>query len=626
MPLPCRLLLLLSLLSTAPAALHAQKPDSLRQLDPVAIEAYRLKALAAGQRQEPLAPALLDRFASATLGELLAGAGYAFVRAYSPGGLASPALRGSGAAHTAVLWNGFNLQSPLNGQADLTLFPVWLLGEATLLHGGLGAQIGSGALGGAIVLQTPHAPGPGLRIRALAGAESPGNWQSGLSLQLRHGARSAHTSWIRQQAANRFAYEPPGGARTRQTGAAWQQQGFLHSERWQLGRRQHLQLHLWHQDALRQLPPRARQTDRALRLLAAWTWSGTRSEYTLRAARLHESLRYTDSLLALDELSGGVSWLAEAEALHRIGRRHRIHGGIQASRIRAQADGYGSQAFAQGRLAAFASWQAAWERCTGTLSLRQEQAGGRLLPPMPSLGLTAQLRPGLALRAGAGRMYRLPTFNDRYWRPGGNPDLQSETGWSQELGADLSAASGRWAASAALTAFSSRIDRWIVWLPGSGYWSPANARRVWARGIESQAQAQMQAGKTLLLASLRYAFTRSTHQLALRDGDESLGKQLIYTPAHQAALSAALRRGPWALECLHTWTGRRYTTTDHAGSLPGFLLGGAAASYRLQAGRQLLEIQLRTENLWNVRYQVVAGRPMPLRYLGASLRWEWNRT
>jgi outer membrane receptor protein involved in Fe transport len=88
----------------------------------------------------------------------------------------------------------------------------------------------------------------------------------------------------------------------------------------------------------------------------------------------------------------------------------------------------------------------------------------------------------------------------------------------------------------------------------------------------------------------------------------------------------SLRRGPWALECLHTWTGRRYTTSDNAGSLPGFLLGGCAGSYQLRAGRQLLELQLRADNLWNARYQVIAGRPMPLRYFGASARWEWNRT
>ena len=57
----------------------------------------------------------------------------------------------------------------------------------------------------------------------------------------------------------------------------------------------------------------------------------------------------------------------------------------------------------------------------------------------PRLGLNLRLLQGstLHLKASAGRSFRVPTFNDRFWQPGGKPDLNPERGWTYDLGLRL---------------------------------------------------------------------------------------------------------------------------------------------------------------------------------------------
>ncbi|MBA3901877.1 MAG: Plug domain-containing protein, partial [Bacteroidetes bacterium] len=56
-----------------------------------------------------------------SLDELLSNQSRVGIKSYGAGGLATSSIRGAGSAHTAVLWNGFNLQSPTHGLVDLSL-------------------------------------------------------------------------------------------------------------------------------------------------------------------------------------------------------------------------------------------------------------------------------------------------------------------------------------------------------------------------------------------------------------------------------------------------------------------------------------------------------------------------
>src|SRR5688572_23985310 len=100
-------------------------PDSATVLDEVVIERQRIEDLALGHFSLKLDSTTTSRAASGSAADLLRKFGYGHLRSYGQGGLSTLSLRGAGAGHSSVLWNGLPLQSPLNGQLDLSQVPAF---------------------------------------------------------------------------------------------------------------------------------------------------------------------------------------------------------------------------------------------------------------------------------------------------------------------------------------------------------------------------------------------------------------------------------------------------------------------------------------------------------------------
>jgi iron complex outermembrane receptor protein len=241
------------------------------------------------------------------------------------------------------------------------------------------------------------------------------------------------------------------------------------------------------------------------------------------------------------------------------------------------------------------------------------------VPFVPSLSVRARLLPWLQLHGQAGRTFRLPTFNDRYWSPGGQPGLRPEQGWHQELGLRGEWQQGDWQGQLHLSAFSQQIDNWILWRPGPSYWFPENLRTVWSRGLETGAKLAAQAGDWQGQLRLAYTYTRATITATEGARDQSRGKQLIYTPEHQGRLALQGQWRAFSLHYTHAFTGYRYTTSDNSAFLPGYDLGSVYLQHRWQRPRWQLRGSLRCDNLWGRDYEVLAARPMPRQVLSLGL-------
>ena len=110
--------------------------DTVRLYE-VEVAAPRLVGVNVGAHVVVLDSATLARHATTDLGTLLGNESSVFIKNYGPGSLATTAFRGGSASHTAVLWNGFNIGSPMNGQLDLSLVPVFAANDMRIEHGGL---------------------------------------------------------------------------------------------------------------------------------------------------------------------------------------------------------------------------------------------------------------------------------------------------------------------------------------------------------------------------------------------------------------------------------------------------------------------------------------------------------
>jgi len=91
--------------------------------------------------------------------ELLATSPGATVHSRRAGQSASLSLRGASADESLILLDGIPLQGPGGGSIDLATVPAALLDRMIVSRGVLGAQLGAGALGGAVEL-IPRRPTP----------------------------------------------------------------------------------------------------------------------------------------------------------------------------------------------------------------------------------------------------------------------------------------------------------------------------------------------------------------------------------------------------------------------------------------------------------------------------------
>ncbi|TAE46282.1 MAG: TonB-dependent receptor [Bacteroidetes bacterium] len=376
------------------------------------------------------------------------------------------------------------------------------------------------------------------------------------------------------------------------------------------------------------MPQYAVQTDAFTRALLTWKRKTARTETQARLAWLNERIEYQDSVSKTDSRSRARTLVGELEVHARPYPGTYLEAGWQSLHIQAFTNTYGSLDPVQYRQAAYASWQQQLfrERAQASLSLRQEWRRGAPTPLMPAAGISYRLTPRLSLSARGSRNYRLPTLNDLYWNPGGNPNLRPEDSWSAEAGATYSILPhpGKWRLSGQSQLYSSRTRDWIIWLPEGSYWTPQNLQRVWARGIEQAFHLERDLDRCQLFADLRYTYCRSTQQQAIRENDASLHKQLIYVPVHQGHINLGVTGKSYTLIYEQGFTGKRFTSSDNYGSLPAFATGNLFFSLQkclaIPRSRKIaLGISLRCDNLWNARYQVVAGRPMPGRNYLASL-------
>lgn len=612
-----------------------QLTDTLR-LKEVEVIAPRLSTYGTGGRVQRMDSTTLTRYAAADLGELLANETPVFIKSYGLGSLATTSLRGGSAHHTAVLWNGLAISSPMNGQIDLSLVPVGVANAVSVQYGGSTALWGSGAVGGAIHLDNVPHFGRGLRVDGSVAFGSFGDRRQQLHVELAKDRWITRVALNHTDAANDFTYRtgPPDAPTDRtQTNAALKRYGLVLEQHARIGTNDRIGVRYWYQHTDREIPPTrlqafstAYQLDGSHRLMADWKHDRTRWGTTVRGGWFGERLDWYASEDAVNALSRSHLWIAEGEVRIRPGGAHALDIGMNHTHARALADGY-PQEPTQDRRAAFLMYRYGPQgRFTGSASARQEWLDGRAVPFTGSLGAEYRLRTWVGLKAQAARLYRIPTLNDLYWNPGGNPDLLPESGYSGDLGIALQRTIKTVAVRSEMTWFNRIMDNWIIWLPGTAFWSPRNIMQVWSRGVETDNEIAWKAGASTVKLGVLTSHVVSTNQVAKSRYDDSVDKQLIYVPMYSGNVRIGISRTRGSVQLSTTYTGYRYTSTDNREFLEPYWLLNASVSVRvLRKARWQADVFAHASNILNTRYEIMQSRPMPLRNYQAGIRIHFDR-
>ena len=623
------LLLLVLLLPTSAASAQATL-DTTVALPTVTVTATRgpVRLAAAPLRVTVLDAEAVSAAGAQTVADLLTARSGVFVRRYGDGGLASLSLRGTGASQTLVLLDGHRIASPQLGQLDLSLLPTLLLESVEVMAGAGSPLYGTDALGGVVNLRTL---GPSMRrmVKVQCGYGAYGERTGGLLATGSRGTLSGVALVEYDEADGDYRYLnkglfPPQEAP--REGADRRRVSLYSSMAYTAGRGG-LRLAAWYNDAERGLPTigaaqarRERQWDEHLRLWAdgerRFGWGMIRVNGLVQAG----ALRYTNAQLDLDATGRTLITSVDAEVRAALGQRWLVAGGL--------AGGYGQARHPSLPDDATERHGGAFVHATGSfgrlLVYPALRVDGYSRPDTsaawginPRLGVNVRLLegPALHLKAGAGRAFRVPTFNDRFWQPGGKPDLKPEHGWTYDLGLRLEHGHGQ----AEVSAFLTRVRDQIVWLPTpAGHYAPDNVQRVRTRGVEASYRWQWPLTRRLRLdGSAFYTLTdaRDRSDPQTRSYDQPV--RLV--PRHQLKSHLGLRVGPVQINASGRYTGRRYVTTDGSRYLDPFFLIDGQLRFHRPMRRVTATLSVVLENVLDRRYEVIPANPMPPRHARLQL-------
>ena len=324
--------------------------DTSRTLKEVIVNASRSEKFMPGTKSEKFDSATINRYSSRNLSDLLTIESQLFVKTYSVNGLATPSLRGTGASHTSILWNGFNLQSPMNGLLDLSLVPVDMMNSISVQLGGASALWGSGTIGGAIHLNNIPQFDKGLRVGISSALASFNDHREGVQVEFSKKNFVSTTKVFERKAQNNFPFyniAQNGKPLQELDNAELKQYGLMHEDHFKIKENQLLSFRLWHQYNDRNLPADmtqgksiASQQDVFYRTAVEWQMNTNMYSIHARTAFFDEQLFWTNGVESFNSHSHSGISITEFEADRKIFSNHKIHFGINNTYAKANTREY----------------------------------------------------------------------------------------------------------------------------------------------------------------------------------------------------------------------------------------------------------------------------------------------
>lgn len=233
----------------------------------------------------------------------------------------------------------------------------------------------------------------------------------------------------------------------------------------------------------------------------------------------------------------------------------------------------------------------------------------------PSLSINWRL-PGselLFLRLSYKDIFRSPSFNELYYEHYGSTRLKPERTNQLNLGATWRHAYAKTSAFT-LTAdiYYNKVKDKIIAVPYNMFvWTNINMGRVRTIGVDATAAVthRLSAKHTIILHG-NYTHQKVTNQTP---DDQSNGNQIAYTPEHTGSMSAAWEN-PWVnISVNGIIVSSRWPNNEHyrGTMLNGYQDFGATLYRNISLDKCQLNLRFDVKNIFNKQYEIVGYYPMP---------------
>ena len=576
------------------------------------------------------------------IGELLASFTPVFVKSYGRGAVSTVSFRGTGASHTKVIWNGFDINSPMLGQTDFSTIPVSLFDEIELRYGGSSLTEVSGALGGSVNLGSRKSYNSGNKFELHQSVGSFNTFMTSANVLLSGKKFGSKTHFSRQSSKNDFSYFNNAvipHKEMKQENADYRNIGFTQQLDFRINDNQLISFVSWNQWNDRNIPPimtnvnkggnhKEWQTDFFTRNTASWSFTKDQTRIEIKGAYFFEDINYNletsdtlgntiTSIESKNQVSSysffGKLEIPISELFQFVAGSKYVNQKVNSNNY----DDYKTRIVSSNYLALNGNYG----KFRSELLFRLEVADSKLNPIMPMLGVSYKpTDEELYFRVNVSRNFNLPSLNDLYWYPGGNDSLLPEESIEGEVSADYATnITTNHSVVIRATAYYSVVENWIVWQPGDfRYWSPQNVAIVHSNGVELSLKYSGTYKKINFSLLGEYAYTRATQ----RNGDYEAA-QLMYVPKNTFNSFLSIERNGIYINWGIQYTGERTTTLnpdDHYSEpLPAYTINNFTLGKRTYFKKTGVDLRFKVYNIFNTKYQAILWRAMPGRNFEISL-------
>lgn len=259
-----------------------------------------------------------------------------------------------------------------------------------------------------------------------------------------------------------------------------------------------------------------------------------------------------------------------------------------------------------------------WDNFNIIPALRLDRAGSNRLQPTVDLRLTYLNLRGIEIEYHYGTGFRYPTFNDLYWQPGGNPDLDPEKSRYQIIKYKLYL-NDNYLNNIYLNIGDRYTNDLIQWVPidESFYiWQPQN--------IASSRRTNFTIGSQINLENLPLQI--ALHATYQKTKDIDLDKPLLYASEFIGYAGVVYSSSVIQISLNAHYTGERISSYGFPDDvlLPSYIQTNATFQYKLPILGNQLSVSLAVNNILDKQFETISGYPEPGRTIRLGLKYMLN--
>ncbi|MFT6191828.1 TonB-dependent receptor plug domain-containing protein [Polaribacter sp.] len=581
--------------------LYSQRDSVVVNLNAFSLSISKVNDFSKGYSAILISDSLVNRNIR-SLTDILKFNSFIYFKENGLGMVSSPSFRGTSASHTAVIWNGININSQLNGQVDFNAISANSYDNISVRSGGGSVLFGSGAIGGSIHLDNLIQFSKQEKHKLLV------NYGSFNTQHINYDyVKATDKSFINiglgyNASDNDFKYL---GSNLTNENGSYLNYNFDVNYGYKINKKHQLKIYSNTFFADRNLsrtlnaPSNDGYEDINSKNLLEWNFALSSKEViTSRISYIFEKFKYFDNNQNKSNFSDGNTQrkIGQIDYNNSFSTKLKLNAILGFESVTASGSSFDTNT--RNILSGVVSLN---HQLTKKLSygvqLRQDVQNDFDSPFLYSLGIEQKFSEKYTLSFNTSKNFRIPTFNDLYWQPGGNINLKPEDSYQFEIGNAISLKN----ISFQVNGFYIKSSYLIQWIPNpSGVWSPTNTDETRNLGIEFSANYKTSIKDHFIVINANYAYTDAK--------DLETNQQLISVPKNRLNGFVNYQYKNWSAFYQLLFNDDVQFLVD---TIPAFQVSNVGVEYEISTLKSNPNLGFVINNIYNTKYQNTLNRPMP---------------